>query len=220
VGGTCPQLCFPPPMPSLPTKNTGMLLRFCLSITPAPVAVAAELSIQTAPLQLCLDLGIGCQASGSREAPAEHGDTHPPDSADTPATSRKVSSFIYDKKRGIYPLQWEDLSSFHAWRREEELAHSVELIAFSTVSEGRLWLQKRIFVWACLGKITGLATCTGHRYGLPRVRVRVGIFPPARNPYLRGRLRGFARVFFFVTKSHCPPPPLLSTLSVKKKCQC
>jgi hypothetical protein len=130
-----------------------MLPCFCLSITPAPVAVAAELSIQTAPLQLCLDLGIGCQASGSREAPAEHGDTHPPDSADTPATSRKVSSFIYDKERGIYPLQWEDLSSFHAWRREEELAHSVELIAFSTVSEGRLWLQKRIFV--CARQLSG-----------------------------------------------------------------
>jgi hypothetical protein len=130
-----------------------MLPRFRLSIAPAPVAVAAELSTQTAPLQLCLDLGIGCQASGPREAPAEHGDTHPPDSADTPATSRKVGSFIYDKERGIYPLQWEDLSSFHAWRREEELAHSVELIASSTVSGGCLWLQKRIFV--CARQLSG-----------------------------------------------------------------
>jgi hypothetical protein len=148
-GGDAPSLCFhPPPMPSLPTKNTGMLPHFHLSIAPASVAVAAELSTQTAPLQLCLDLDIGCQASGSCEAPAEHGDTHPPDSADTPATSCKVGSFIYDKERGIYPLQWEDLSSFHAWRREKELAHSVELIASSTVSGGHLWLQKRIFVYA------------------------------------------------------------------------
>jgi hypothetical protein len=150
VGGMCPHCVSPPPpMPTLPTKNTRMLPHFRLSIAPAPVTVAAELSTQTAPLQLCLNLGIGCQASGPWEAPAKHGDTHPPDSADTPATSHKVGSFIYDKERGIYPLQWEDLSSFHAWHREEELAHLVELIASSTVSGGRLWLQKRIFVCVC-----------------------------------------------------------------------
>jgi hypothetical protein len=101
---------------SLPGLCSRECFSFRLSIAPAPVAVAAELSTQTAPLQLCLNLGIGSQASGPREAPAEHGDTHPLDSANTPATSRKVGSFIYDKKRGIYPLQWEDLSSFHTWR--------------------------------------------------------------------------------------------------------
>ena len=47
-----------------------------------------------------------------------------------------------------------------------------------------------------VGKITGWATRTGHGYGLARVRVRVGIFPPAKNPYPRGGLRGLARVFF------------------------
>ena len=47
--------------------------------------------------------------------------------------------------------------------------------------------------------ITGWATCTGHRYGFPRVRVRVGIFPPTRNPYPRGGLRGLVWVFFFFT---------------------
>jgi hypothetical protein len=130
-----------------------MLPHFRLSIPSAPVAGATELSAQTAPLELCLDLGIGNQARGSREALAEHGDSHPPDSADIPATSCKVGSFIHDQEHGIYPLQWEDLSSFHAWRREEELSHSIELIASSTVSGGRLWLQKRVYV--CARQLSG-----------------------------------------------------------------
>ena len=132
-------------------NNNGILPRFRLSS--APVAVATDLSAdsaQTAPLELCLDLGIGYQA---REAPAEGGDSHPPDSASIPATSRKVGSFIYDQEHCIYPLQWEDMSSFHAWRREEELAHSIELIASSTVSGGPLWLQKRIYV--CARQLSG-----------------------------------------------------------------
>jgi hypothetical protein len=58
----------------------------------------------------------------------------------------------------------------------------------------------------CLRKITGYITRTGHGYGLPRVRVRVGIFPPARYPYPRGGLRGFTRVFFF------PSSPSLADL--------
>src|SRR5580658_2528651 len=115
----------------------GILPRFRLS-TP----VATDLS---APLQLCLDLGIGNQAHGSREeSTSERENGCPPDSADVPATSQKVGSFINDQERGIYPLQWEDLASFHTWRREEERAHAIELIASSTVSGGRLWLQKRV----------------------------------------------------------------------------
>jgi hypothetical protein len=137
-------------MPSLPMNNNsvnGILLRFRLSS--APVATATDLSAQMAPLELCLDLGIGCQA---RDAP-EGGDSHPLDSANIPATSRKVGSFIHDQEHGIYPLQWEDMSSFHAWRREEELTHSIELIASSTVSGGPLWLQKRIYV--CARQLSG-----------------------------------------------------------------
>jgi hypothetical protein len=50
-------------------------------------------------------------------------------------------------------LQWEDLASFHTWRREEERAHAIELIASSTVSGGRLWLQKRVYV--CARQLSG-----------------------------------------------------------------
>ena len=113
-----------------------ILLCFCLSIAPAPVA--AELPTPTTlPLEMCLDLGVGCQVRGSEEA-SESGDTHPPDSADMPTTSCSVESFTHNQKNKIYSLQWEDLSSFHVWCQEEELAHSIELIASLTVSRGHL----------------------------------------------------------------------------------
>ena len=128
-----------------------ILPHFCLSITPAPVAT--ELPTPTAPpLEMCLDLGIGCQVHGSEEA-SESRDTHPLDSTDTPTTSCRVGSFTHDQKNKIYLLQWEDLSSFHVWCQEEELAHSIELIVSSTVSEGCLWLQKHVYV--CARQLSG-----------------------------------------------------------------
>src|SRR6266849_2776444 len=138
----CVSLPIPHPIPSLPT----MLPRFCLSIAPADTDRSTA-----APLELCLDLGIGYQGHGSREESTTTPECrdHPPDSADTPATSRKVGSLLHDQESEIYPMQWEDLSAFHAWRQEEELAHSIELIASSSVSGGRLWLQKRVYVCAC-----------------------------------------------------------------------
>ena len=124
-----------------------ILPHFHLSIAPAPVA--AELPAPTAPpLKMCLNLGIGCQAHGSEEA-SESEDTHPLDSADMPTTSHRVGSFTHNWENKIYSLQWENLSFFHMWHREEELAHSIELIASSTVSGGRLWLQKCVYVCTC-----------------------------------------------------------------------
>jgi hypothetical protein len=145
---------FPPPQspPYHPCQRKTMLPRFRLSIAP----VAADLSARTAaPLELCLNLGVGYQAHGSPEESTmtPEGGDRPPDSADSPSTSRKVGSLIHDQDSGIYPMQWEDLSAFHTWRREEELAHSIELIASSSVSGGRLWLQKRIYV--CARQLSG-----------------------------------------------------------------
>ena len=83
-------------------NNNEILLHFRL--LSAPVAIATDLSAdsaQVAPLELCLDLGIGYQV---QEAPAEGRDSHPPDSASIPATSRKVDSFIYNQEHCIYPL--------------------------------------------------------------------------------------------------------------------
>src|SRR5713101_421910 len=116
-GGTRPHCVSPPilhPIPSLPT----MLPCFCLSIAPADT----DRSTAT-PLKLCLDLGVGYQRHGSQEESTTTPECrdHLPDSADTPATSQKVGSLLHNQKSEIYPMQWEDLSAFHAWCREEEL---------------------------------------------------------------------------------------------------
>ena len=135
--------CVSPHFPMSPPAS-GILLHFHLSIAPAPIA--AELpTLTTPPLEMCLDLGIGCQACRSEEA-SENRDTHLSDSADMHATSCRVRSFTHDWENKIYLLQWEDLSSFHMWHWEEELAHSIELITSSTVSGGHLWLQKCVYV--------------------------------------------------------------------------
>jgi hypothetical protein len=49
-------------------------------------------------------------------------------------------------------LEWSDFAAFNAWRREEELRYSIELIA-STVKRGvtvkrggPLWTEKRLYV--------------------------------------------------------------------------
>ena len=123
-----------------------MLLCFRLSVAPAPVTMEPAIM----PLQLCLDLGIGNQAHGFRsESVPANEDGHPLDSTDIPVTSCDVGSFIYNQENCIYPLEWKDLSSFHTWCREEEHAHSIELIASSTVSGVWLWLQKHIYICTC-----------------------------------------------------------------------
>ncbi len=58
-----------------------------------------------------------------------------------------------------------------------------------------------------VGKVTGWATCTGHGYGLPQIRVQIGIFSPTRNPYPRGGLDGWMWIFFVICS---PLPPLPS----------
>jgi hypothetical protein len=98
--GSAPSLCSPPPIPHTNVTAFPPVNRPCLHGTTAT------------PLELCLDLGVGYQAHGSREESitTPEGGDRPPDSADSPATS------------------------------------SIELIASSSVSGGRLWLQKRLFV--------------------------------------------------------------------------
>ena len=57
-----------------------------------------------------------------------------------------------------------------------------------------------------LGIFTGWPTHMGHGYGLPRAWVQVGIFPPAKNLYLRGRLCGLVRFFFLDLHHRCRRP--------------
>jgi len=70
----------------------------------------------------------------------------PSESAETPANSTRSGSFYYDRVRGGYPMEWAGPAEFDAWRREEELAYSIELISSNTVHGGKLWTLKRTYV--------------------------------------------------------------------------
>ena len=82
------------------------------------------------------------------ERPCEDppGTTDPP--AESPAISRKRGGLIYDREHGRWPLEWEDLADFEAWRREEELLHSIDIISSTTAHGGKtsLWTKRRVFV--------------------------------------------------------------------------
>jgi len=46
--------------------------------------------------------------------------------AKTPATSRRQGGFNFDWEQGLYPLAWDNMANFQAWRQEEELAYTIE----------------------------------------------------------------------------------------------
>src|SRR5712672_3088811 len=76
----------------------------------------------------------------------------PSDIPETPANSTRRGSFNYDREKRSYPMEWPSLAAFDAWRRNEELAHSVEFIASSSarptiIEEGpMLWTMRRVYV--------------------------------------------------------------------------
>jgi hypothetical protein len=45
-------------------------------------------------------------------------------------------------------MEWAGLAEFEVWRREEELAYSIELIPSNTVHGKRLWTLKRTYVYS------------------------------------------------------------------------
>jgi hypothetical protein len=50
-------------------------------------------------------------------------------------------------------LEWSDFAAFSAWRREEELRYSIELIASTVKRGGPLWTEKRLYV--CSRQLSG-----------------------------------------------------------------
>ena len=139
------------------------LPHFRMSVAPRTAGPIAP------PLELCLDLGIVPEArvapqesaerprdsndsaetptiAGNKARAAPHEPAECPRDAETPATSRKKGSLYSDRKKGKWPHEWDSLAKFEAWRRQEELAYSIELIR-STVKRGNeLWLDKRLYV--------------------------------------------------------------------------
>ena len=61
----------------------------------------------------------------------------------------KRGSFHYDQANGILPLEWPNLAAFDVWHRNEELAHSIELIKSTIARGGQVWTLRHIFMCSC-----------------------------------------------------------------------
>jgi hypothetical protein len=77
----------------------------------------------------------------------------PPETMETPATLTRRGSFNYDWERGKYPMEWSDLTTFNAWRREEELCYSIELILSVVKHGGPLWTKRQVYI--CSRQMSG-----------------------------------------------------------------
>ena len=111
-----------------------------------PIVLPAQ-GMTSGPSAPAMELGIA--GNGAHDGPEESClREEPMDTAETPAASKRRGGFYFDRERGQYPLEWDDLADFEAWRREEELAHTIEIISSSTYHGGptSLWLRRRVFV--------------------------------------------------------------------------
>jgi hypothetical protein len=109
--------------------------RFRMQVAPPPEAPPTLGSdgpnVAAVPLESCLDLGLSAGNVPEESAPETVLDrTEMP--SETPANSRKMGSFTYDREKGGYVQEWESLDDFYAWRRQEEQAFSIELILSRT----------------------------------------------------------------------------------------
>ena len=120
------------------------LPRFRLSIAPPDASTPPGPSAP--PAEHCLDLGLTAPGAPERSPRAERPSDDPPETVETPATSTRRGSFNYDREHGVFTLEWANLAAFDAWRREEELRYSIELIASTVKRGGPLWTQYRLYV--------------------------------------------------------------------------
>jgi FAR1 DNA-binding domain len=65
---------------------------------------------------------------------------------------KKQGSFDYDREKGGFVHEWTSLAEFDAWRRQEELTNSIELLVSKTRS-GKEYKEKRVYV--CSREPTG-----------------------------------------------------------------
>ena len=119
----------------------------------APLDASMTTGPSAPPAELCPDLGLVAPAAPEQSPRAERRSDVPPGTARAPATSTKCGSYNYDRAHGGYPLEWSDFAAFSAWRREEELRYSIELIASTVKRGGPLWTEKRLYV--CSRQLSG-----------------------------------------------------------------
>jgi hypothetical protein len=115
---------------------------FRLPVTPVRT-IETTTGLGAPPRELYLDLGIIVNRAREGDSEVQNESVHAEDAhndpviEEMPATSRRKGSFNYDRRgKGGYMMEWSNIDEFDAWRRSEELANSIELIASSTVHGG------------------------------------------------------------------------------------
>src|SRR6267154_2624872 len=122
---------------------------FRLSMAPSTQGIAGPSAPSS---QLCLDLGIepgNTRIAGPCNSPQSVGVTglcnpapfSPPESSETPATSKRRGSFNWDWENG-WEMKWVGIIDFEAWLKEKQLAKSIEFILSSTKLGKGLWSKK------------------------------------------------------------------------------
>jgi hypothetical protein len=118
-------------------------LTLAMTTSIAPIDTSMTTALSAPPADLCPDLELVVPAAPEQSPRTECPSEVPQGNA--PATSIKRGSYNYDRVHG-YPLEWSDFAAFNAWRREEELRYSIELIASTVKRGGPLWTEKRLYV--------------------------------------------------------------------------
>jgi hypothetical protein len=119
-----------------------------LPMTIAPLDASMTTGPSAPSAKLCPDLGFVAPATPEQSPCTARRSDVPQGTTNAPATSTKRGSYNYDRKHG-YLLEWSDSAAFDAWRREEELRYSIELIASTVKHRGLLWTEKRLYVCSC-----------------------------------------------------------------------
>ena len=88
-----------------------------------------------------------CEGSRGRGDMSEESDTDDvPDNAEAPATSRKKGSFYWDREKGGFTLEWENLAEFDMWHRMEESTCSIQFVLSHSQKGGIRWSEKATYV--------------------------------------------------------------------------
>ena len=138
--------CFP----NTTLSPTNAMTTLPMTIAPLDASMTTGLSAPSA--ELCPDLGFVAPAAPEQSPRTARRSDVPRGTANAPATSTKRGSYNYDREHS-YPLEWSDSAAFDAWRCEEELRYSIELIASTVKHGGPLWTEKRLYV--CLRQLSG-----------------------------------------------------------------
>ena len=93
------------------------------------------------------------EESDTHEGSRGHGDMSEesdtddvPDNAEAPATSRKKGSFYWDREKGGFTLEWENLAEFDMWRWMEESMCSIQFVLSHSQKRGIRWSEKVTYV--------------------------------------------------------------------------